>query len=75
LLTDLFNHIPRDALVKNFGLSEAAFANVPTDYEHDRYIFNGQVPGPKSGDSVHSTAGLVLHAFSHRLMEQERECY
>jgi oxalate decarboxylase len=40
LLTDLFNHFPRDVLAKNFGVPEAAFANVPTDYEHDRYIFN-----------------------------------
>jgi oxalate decarboxylase len=71
LLTDLFNHFPRDVLAKNFGVPEAAFANVPTDYEHDRYIFNGQVPGPKSGDIVQSGAGLVPHTFSHRLMEQE----
>jgi oxalate decarboxylase len=71
LLTDLFNHFPRDVLAKNFGVPEAAFANVPTDYEHDRYIFNGQVPGPKSGDIVQSDAGLVPHTFSHRLMEQE----
>ena len=71
LLTDLFNHIPRDVLAKNFGVPEAAFANIPTDYEHDRYIFSGQVPGPKSGDSIHSAAGLVPHTFSHRLMAQE----
>jgi len=71
LITDLFNHIPRDLLAKNFGVPESAFANVPSDYEHDRYIFSGQVPGPKSGDSVHSAAGLVPHTFSHRLMGQE----
>jgi oxalate decarboxylase len=71
LLTDLFNHIPRDVLAKNFGVPEAAFANIPTDYEHDRYIFTGQVPGPKSGDIVQSAAGLVPQTFSHRLMEQE----
>jgi oxalate decarboxylase len=71
LLTDLFNHIPRDVLAKNFGVPESAFANIPTDYEHDRYIFNGQVPGPKSGDIVQSGAGLVPHTFSHRLMAQE----
>jgi oxalate decarboxylase len=71
LITDLFNHIPRDVLAKNFGVPESAFANVPSDYEHDRYIFSGQVPGPKSGDSVHSATGLVPHTFSHRLMGQE----
>jgi len=71
LITDLFNHTPCDVLAKNFGVPEAAFANIPTDYEHDRYIFNGKVPGPKSGDIVQSGPGLVPHTFSHRLMEQE----
>jgi oxalate decarboxylase len=71
LITDLFNHIPRDVLAKNFGVPETAFANVPTDYEHDRYIFSGQVPGPKSDDIAQSGAGLVPHTFSHRLLEQE----
>jgi oxalate decarboxylase len=71
LITDLFNHIPRDVLAKNFGVPEAAFANVPSDYEHDRYIFAGKVPGPKSGDIVQSGAGLLPHTFSHRMMEQE----
>jgi oxalate decarboxylase len=50
LLTDLCNHVPRDVLAKNFGVREAAFANIPTIYEHDRYIFAGHVPGTKSGD-------------------------
>ena len=58
-------------LAKNFCVPEAAFANLPTDFEHDRYIFTGQVPGPKSGDIVQSASGLVPHTFSHRLMEQE----
>ena len=71
LLTDLCNHVPRDVLAKNFGVPEAAFANIPTDYEHDRYIFAGQLPGPKSDDSIHSAPGLVPHTYSHRLMEQE----
>jgi oxalate decarboxylase len=53
------------------SMPEAALANLPTDYEHDRYIFVRQVPGPKSADSVRSAAGLVPHTFSHRLMEQE----
>jgi oxalate decarboxylase len=71
LITDLFAHIPRDVLAQNFGVSEAAFANIPVDYEHDRYIFSGQVPGPKSGDIVQSAAGIVPTTFSHRMMAQE----
>jgi oxalate decarboxylase len=71
LLTDLFAHIPRDVLAKNFGVPEAAFANIPSDYEHDRYIFAGQVPGPMMADIVRSPAGLVPHTYSHRMMAQE----
>ena len=71
LITDLFAHIPRDVLAKNFGVDEAAFANIPVDYEHDRYIFSGQVPGPKADDIVQSAAGIVPQTFSHRMMEQE----
>ena len=33
LITDLFAHMPRDVLAKNFGVAEAAFANIPTDVE------------------------------------------
>jgi oxalate decarboxylase len=71
LLTDLFAHTPRDVLAKNFGVPEAAFARIPVDYEHDRYIFSGQVPGPKAADIVQSAAGVVPQTFSHRMMEQE----
>ena len=71
LITDLFAHIPRDVLAKNFGVPESAFANIPIDYEHDRYIFSGKVPGPKEADIVQSAAGIVPQSFSHRMMAQE----
>jgi oxalate decarboxylase len=71
LITDLFAHTPRDVLAKNFGVTEAAFANIPTDVAHTRYIFSGQVPGPIESDVVQSGAGIVPQTFSHRLMEQE----
>jgi len=71
LITDLFAHTPRDVLAKNFGVDEAAFANIPVDYEHDRYIFSGQVPGAKSDDIIQSAAGIVPQTYSHRMMEQK----
>ncbi len=71
LLTDLFAHTPRDVLAKNFGVAEAAFAGIPVDVEHERYIFEGQIPGPIAGDTVQSAAGLVPNRFSHRMMAQE----
>jgi oxalate decarboxylase len=71
LLTDLFAHTPRDVLAKNFGVAEAAFADIPIDVDHERYIFEGQIPGPIAGDTVQSAAGLVPNTFSHRMMAQE----
>ncbi len=71
LLTDLFKHMPRDVLAKNFGVPETAFANIPVDIEHERYIFSGKVPGPLSADVVQSAAGLVPQTFSHHMMAQE----
>jgi oxalate decarboxylase len=71
LLTDLFAHTPRDVLAENFGVAEAAFADIPIDVDHERYIFEGQIPGPIAGDTVQSAAGLVPNTFSHRMMAQE----
>jgi oxalate decarboxylase len=71
LITDLFTHIPREVLAKNFGVAETAFANLPADIEHERYIFPGKVPGPIASDTVQSAAGVVPHTFSHRMMAQK----
>jgi oxalate decarboxylase len=71
LITDLFKHTPRDVLAKNFGVPEAAFANIPIDVEHERYIFSGKVPGPMAKDVVQSGAGIVPQTFSHHMMAQE----
>jgi oxalate decarboxylase len=71
LITDLFAHMPREVLAKNFGVGKEAFANIPVDYEHDRYIFAGQAPGPKEADIVSSAAGIVPQTFSHRMLAQE----
>jgi oxalate decarboxylase len=71
LITDLFAHTPREVLAKNFGVTEAAFAKIPTDIEHDRYIFSGRVPGPIASDIVNSAAGIVPQTFSHRMMAQQ----
>jgi oxalate decarboxylase len=71
LITDLFKHIPRDVLAKNFGVPQAAFANIPSDVEHERYIFSGKVPGPIAADVVQSGAGIVPKTFSHHMMAQE----
>jgi oxalate decarboxylase len=71
LLSDWFAHTPRDVLAKNFGVPESAFANIPIDYEHDRYVFAGEVPPPLQQDAVTAPNGPVLQTFSHRLQAQK----
>jgi oxalate decarboxylase len=47
LITDWFNCTPRDVLAKNFCVSERDFSELPTDVDHTRYIFQGEIPGPQ----------------------------
>jgi oxalate decarboxylase len=68
LITDWFAHTPREVLAKNFGVPAPAFANLPQDVDHSRYIFSGKVPGPLA--PVQSPAGAVPIKYSHRLLEQ-----
>ena len=41
--TDWLAHTPPDILALNFGVPAEAFANIPL---HNRWIFQGEVPGP-----------------------------
>jgi oxalate decarboxylase len=71
LITDWFVHTPRDVLAKNFGLPESAFANLPIDVEHERYIFSGNVPGPLASDAVESPVGPTPQTYVHGLLAQD----
>ena len=71
LISDWFAHTPREVLAKNFGVPEEAFADIPVDFEHERYIFPGPMPGPIDSDAVEAPAGTVPQSFSHRLSDQE----
>jgi oxalate decarboxylase len=71
LISDWFAHTPSDILAKNFGVPEKAFADIPSDVEHSRYIFPGPMPGPVASDAVDAAAGTVPESFSHRLLAQE----
>jgi oxalate decarboxylase len=68
LISDWFAHTPRDVLAKNFGVPEAAFANLPRDIEHTRWILSGKVPGPLAKDTVRSPDGTVPTTYSHHLL-------
>src|SRR5438270_5772552 len=69
LITDWFNHTPKEVLAKNFGVAASEFANLPTDIDHTRYMFPVPVPGPLSSDRVSNPAGQ--RAFSYHLLAQE----
>src|SRR4051812_22721837 len=71
LITDWFKHTNRAVLAKNFGVPEAAFANLPVDIEHERYIFPARMPGLLATDDMASPTGTVPQRFSHRLLPQE----
>jgi oxalate decarboxylase len=70
LLTDWFHHTPLPILAKNLGVSESALAEIPTDPDHQRYIFNGRVPPALAEDAVRAPAGSAM-VMTHRLLQQE----
>jgi oxalate decarboxylase len=71
LITDWFKHTDPAILARNFGVPASAFARIPSDIEHERYIFPGPMPGPLASDAVPSPAGAVPQSFSYRLSAQE----
>jgi len=71
LISDWFVHTPREVLAKNFGVPESAFANLPRDVEHTRWILDGKVPGPIAGDTVRSPAGEVPVKYSFHMSDLE----
>ena len=70
LITDWFLRTPPEVLAKNFGVPESAFAELPTDVDSTRYIFEGKVPPPLAFDGVRSPAGAVPQSYKHRLQAQ-----
>jgi oxalate decarboxylase len=71
LITEWFELTPRDVLAKNFGVPETAFANLPSDVDYTRYIFNGDIPPPLEEDAVDAPAGRVPNGYTYRLQAQQ----
>jgi oxalate decarboxylase len=71
LLTDWFDHTPLTVLAKNLGVSESALSGIPKDPDHERYIFNGEVPPPIAEDVVRAPAGTSPVSMTYRLLDQE----
>ncbi|RIX53712.1 cupin domain-containing protein [Paenibacillus nanensis] len=66
-LSDWFAHTPKDVLSANFGVPEAAFANIPKEQV---YIYQAPVPGPLPTQSVESPYGHVPLSFKYELLAQ-----
>jgi oxalate decarboxylase len=71
LITDWFNHTPRDVLALNFGVEEAAFDALPTDIEHTRYMFGGNVPPDLADDAPPYPVGEPPLAYTWHMHAQE----
>jgi oxalate decarboxylase len=67
LLTDWFRRTPRDVLAKNFGVPEGAFADIPVDVDHDRYLFAAEQPPTLAADRVTGPAGEGPEPFSYHM--------
>ncbi len=54
LLSDWFRHTPKEVLAKNFGTSEATFANLPKE---KLYIFQSQLPRGLAEEQAQAAEG------------------
>jgi oxalate decarboxylase len=71
LITDWFQRTPREVLAQNFGVSESAFDNLPTDIARTRYMFAGAVPPALSDDAPPYPATTPPLSYTWRMHAQE----
>jgi oxalate decarboxylase len=71
LITDWFNHIPREVLAKNFGVAGSAFDVLPNDIGHTRYMFAGDVPPAMGDDAPPYPATQPPRSFTWHMHAQE----
>ena len=64
LITDWFNHTPKEVLAKNFGVPESTFDK--TDRK-DLWIFNAPVPGSLADDLAQSKQPDVPNPYAFSL--------
>jgi oxalate decarboxylase len=70
LITDWFNHTPKEVLSKNFGVDPSAFKDLPTDIDHTRYMFEAAVPPAIGADETLTPSGPTSVSYTHKLDQQ-----
>lgn len=68
LITDWFNHTPKDVLAKNFGVPDSTFDNTN---RKDLWIFSAQIPGILSDDLAQSQQPVVPNPYTFSLGDQK----
>jgi oxalate decarboxylase len=69
-ITDMFAHMPREALAKNFGVQESAFDHIPKE---ERFIFSAPLPPSLEDDAVKDPNGDVPLDMVFKLMQQKAD--
>jgi oxalate decarboxylase len=67
-ITDMFAHMPKDALAKNFGVKQDRFAHIPAA---EKFIFKTELPPSLQADTVDNPLGRVPLNMSFKLMQQK----
>jgi len=66
-ITDMFAHMPKSALAKNFGTDQEAFAHIPKE---EQFIFKAPLPPALQVDTFGSAQGPVPLDMKFRLMSE-----
>ncbi len=65
-ITELFAHLPKEALAKNLGVSLDALAKIPSA---EKFIFQAELPPDLKTDSIESPAGRVPNTLKFRMTQ------
>jgi oxalate decarboxylase len=67
-ITDMFAHMPKAALAKNFGIDEKTLNDIP---KAEKFIFPVPLPPPLQADTIQNPQGRVALNMSFKMMKQQ----
>jgi oxalate decarboxylase len=65
-ITDMFAHMPKEALARNLGIEQAALAKIPSG---EKFIFQAELPPPLKDDIIEGPAGRVSPDMKFRMTQ------